>query len=142
MASLAVKDIIAETLVSIDSFPSHSWPQGAGVAVRVQGGAIKDNPPAMYVCYISPDDKVLGLVKCPGGNTYDCGYAKKKIAVTIKTKTPYKLRMSVKGSTLSCALPDSGHSFQYTDASYPTGGVALVTFRVVASFSYLKVMAN
>lgn len=136
-----VSDYVAESELTINNLPPDPWLQGAGIGVRVQGGAVASYPPAMYVCVISPDGNWLGIIKCPGGTTYDCNLPIKQISNPFSVGVAYRMTMRAQGSTLTCALPDLGLSVVATDSSYTTGGVTLATFQTSTTFAYLKVYA-
>jgi hypothetical protein len=138
-ADVPVSDYVAETRLTIYNLPADPWTQGAGLGVRVQPGAVGAYPPAMYVCVISPDDNVLGIVKCPGGTSFDCKQPLQKIPVQIQLNVAYRMTMKAQGNTMTCSLPDLGQSATHIDNSYTTGGVALATFQTRTRFDYLKV---
>jgi hypothetical protein len=138
-ADVPVNDYLAETRLTIYNLPSDPWTQGAGLGVRVQPGAVGQYPPAMYVCVISPDDNILGIVKCPGGPTFDCNQPPVKKTVAIQLNVAYRMTMRAQGGTMTCSLPDLGQSVVLNDSSYAAGGVALATFQTRTRFDYLKV---
>jgi hypothetical protein len=134
-------DYRVETTVTVESLKPDPlmllW-QGAGIGVRVQDtGPPAEEKPGYYACIVSPDGGSLSVARC-NPLTKACAEKKYKTA-SIKLKTPYKLRATVTGDSLSCEIPGVVGPVTYQIKDYTAGAVSLVTLAAVAAFDDLSV---
>lgn len=140
VAPVSAASYIAETRLAIHSIQGvGSVAEGAGLGVRVQSQGNPSNPPGQYNCFISADSHIFGIVECSGGQTY-CP-VRSSTPVSFSYNTYYVIRATVSGSSITCQLPSQNKTLSINDSTFPTGGVALVTFHASASFDYLRVWA-
>jgi hypothetical protein len=137
-ATVPVTDYTVESVVTVHSIKGiPTIYEGAGVAARVQPPLIANVPAAQYACVVLEDGDFLALAEGDGKGTFLKLMVQK--ATTIKLKTPYRVRLVVKGKDLTCSLPDNNLSVKASDSTLSWGVVGLTSLHAHASWSYLLV---
>jgi hypothetical protein len=137
-APVPVDDYTVESEITIYKLKNlMNISEGAGVSARVQPPSRPGVVPGQYICLISPDGNVLGLLRAYG-NTATVP-ALSTTSVQIQLNVPYRVRLTVKGATLTCELPDLGKQVTATDSTFSSGPAGLVTMYASAAFDYLLV---
>lgn len=143
-ALMSVADYTVETVVRVHAIQNNSGAtEGAGITARLQGPPDSNgNPARQYVCVITVDAKRLYIYEATGSPLVS--FRQGSQTLNLQLNTPYRLRFTVQGRRLTCALPDMGVVITYTDNSNVitgAGRAGVVTLLANASFEYLLVTA-
>jgi hypothetical protein len=131
-AKLSQSDIVAETRVTPSGTPGST--STVGLVFRTSSVS----PTNGYSCAVDLKNHRLSLSKIVNSAQTELGGT---VQNTVPGSGPFRVRITAKGASLTCADMQSLQSVTKTDSTYPTGAVGLSAYQTAACFEYLMVFA-